>query len=35
MTINVGLTLVLVTLHHGLQLVFSKTIKIGDTNYHA
>ena len=28
---NVGLNLVLVTLYHNLQLVLSKTIKIGDT----
>ena len=32
MTNNVGLTLVSVILHHGLQLVWSKGIKIGDTN---
>ena len=26
--------LVLVTLYSGLQLVLSKTIRLGDTNYH-
>ena len=26
--------LVLVTLYHGLQLVLSKRIRIGDTEYH-
>ena len=31
MTNNVGLTLVLVTLYRGLQLVLSKSIRIGDT----
>ena len=29
-----GQHLVLVTLHHDLQLVSSKTIRIGDTKYH-
>ena len=29
-----GLHLVLVTLHRGLQLVLSKTIRIGDTKYY-
>jgi hypothetical protein len=29
-----GCHLVLVTLYHGLQLVLSKTIRIGDTKYH-
>ena len=33
MSNNVGLTLVLVTLHRGLQFVLSKTIRIGDTEY--
>ena len=30
---NVGLTFSVVTLHLGLQLVLSKTIRIGDTKY--
>ena len=30
----VGKHLVLVTLQHNLQLVLSKTIKVGDTKYH-
>jgi hypothetical protein len=34
MTNNVGLPFVLVTLHHSLQLVLSKTIRIGDTKHH-
>ena len=34
MTNSVGLTLVLVTLYRGLQLVLSKTIRFGDTKYH-
>ena len=29
-----GQHLVLVTLHRGLQLTLSKTIRIGDTKYH-
>jgi hypothetical protein len=29
-----GLHLMFVTLHHGLQLVLSKAIRIGDTKYH-
>ena len=29
-----GLILVLVALHYGLQLVLSTTIRIGDTKYH-
>ena len=29
-----GLNLVLVTLYHGLQLVLSKTISVGDAKYH-
>ena len=29
-----GKHLVLVTLYHGLQLVLSKTFRIGDTIYH-
>jgi hypothetical protein len=29
-----GLHLVLVTVHHSLQLVLSKTIRIDDTKYH-
>jgi hypothetical protein len=29
-----GKNLVLVTLHRGLQLVLSKTIRIGDNKYH-
>ena len=33
MTNNVGLTLVLVTLYYGLQLVLSKTVRIGVTKY--
>jgi hypothetical protein len=33
MTNNVGLTLVFMTLHSSLQLVLSKTIRIGDTKY--
>ena len=33
MTNNVRLRLVLVTLHWGLQVLLSKTIRIGDTQY--
>ena len=33
MTDNVGLTLVLMTLYRGIQLLLSKTIRIGDTEY--
>ena len=29
-----GLHLVLVTMHSGVQLVLGKTIRIGDTKYH-
>ena len=29
-----GLHLVLMTLHHNLQLVLTKTIRNGDTKYH-
>ena len=32
--IMLGYHLVLVALHHGLQLVLSKTNRIGDTTYH-
>ena len=32
--IMLGQHLVLVTLYHGLQLVLSKAIRIGDTKYH-
>ena len=31
-TLNITLNLVLVTLYYGLQLMWSKTIRIGDTN---
>jgi hypothetical protein len=34
MTKDVGFTFVLLTLNRGLQLVLSKTIRIGDTKYH-
>ena len=34
MTNSVGLTLVLVTLYRGLQLILSKTIRFGDMKYH-
>ena len=33
MTNNVGLTFSADQLHHGTQLVLSKTIRIGDTEY--
>ena len=32
--IMLGQHLVLVSLHQGLQLVLSTTIRVGDTNYH-
>ena len=34
MTNNVGLAFSVVTLHRNLQLVLSKTIRIGDTTYY-